>query len=258
MKKLKKLQKDLQAGKITAEEYQTKLQQLLDDEDIDQEEYDEAKDFEAEDDEDDPEDKLIYSQSDVDRIVKKKANQEIRKALRDAGVDLTGVGNKQISEKLLEMVKAGLDKGSTADEKELGDLRRKADLLDGLTASNKKLTMENAVLKAAGKYNPINPAQVVRALDDYKDLLEFDDEDGSLLPKSVEKALKRVAQAEPNLFNAADDDNDEGSGTDQQGGFKGKKPGGSGTGSGTSKDDKKYEANRKRALEYLGLDKKDN
>lgn len=250
MDKLKELQAKLKEGKITQDEYNKQLKALLDASTIDQDEYDAAEDFEA----GDPGDKLIYSQNDLDRVVKKKANQDIRKALKNAGVDLDGVSNKQIPEKLVELAKAGLDKGGTADEKELGELRRKAEKADKLEAEKKGLSLENAVLKAAGKYNPVNPNQVVRALTDYSDLLDYFD-DGVLDPKSVDKALKRITEVEPNLFKKPDGEGDDEDDQGTEDDFKGKPPGGAG--STNNKGNKKHEANKARAMEYLNLSKKD-
>ena len=87
-----------------------------------------------------------------------------------------------------------------------------------------KLMLENAVLKMNGKHKPLNIAQVVRGLDDYSDYIEYDDE-GKLIGRSVEKAIRKMAEAEPNLFAAAtSEDDDDGSGTGT--GFAGKPPGG--------------------------------
>ena len=88
--------------------------------------------------------------------------------------------------------------------------------------SRNRLAIENAVLRQAGPLQPHNTRQIVRALEDpeYGDTLEYDDLD-ELNPGSVNRALKRLAAAEPYLFqkpSAAEDLDD--------GRFKSKSPGG--------------------------------
>jgi hypothetical protein len=257
MKTIKRLQKLFSEGKITAEEYVEQLKELLDDGIIKQEEYDGAKDFQPEGDDDKP----IYSQADVDRMIVPKARKMIKKALTDAGVDLDGVENKDLLSTFANMALQGQKKGNlSVDEQQLNELQKKVKAYENLQPQLKNLTIENAVLKAAGKFKPINPKQVVRALDEYKEYLEYD-EDDNLVPKSVEKALKKLAEAEPNLFRAADNQNNDsgGTGEGQNNNFSGKGPGGqAGGGNASSKEDKKYAANKARALEYLGLSKKEN
>lgn len=87
----------------------------------------------------------------------------------------------------------------------------------------KRNVIEVAVLRQAGALQPYSTRQIVLALEDsaYTDLLEYDDRD-VLNPASVNRALKRLAAAEPNLFKSPDaaealDD----------GRYKGKPPGGS-------------------------------
>lgn len=67
--------------------------------------------------------------------------------------------------------------------------------------SANRLAIENAVLKQAAQLNPIKTRQVVLALEDreYAEMLEYDDRD-VLNPASVNRALKRLAAAESNLF----------------------------------------------------------
>ena len=125
--------------------------------------------------------------------------------------------------------------------------------MDDLTAQCKKLIIENAVLKEAGKYNPVNPAQVVRAIStDYLDSIEFDEENGTADAKSVARAIRKVHDAEPNLFKSAGDDGGEGGAGGSGGGFRGKGPGGAG---GTK--DAELEAKKAEALEMLGIKKDD-
>lgn len=116
-----------------------------------------------------------------------------------------------------------------------------------------KLMLENAVLKMTGKHKPLNPTQVVRALADYSDHIEYDDE-GRLIGKSVEKAIRKMAEAEPNLFAAAtgEEDNDDGSGTGP--GFKGKPPGGGAPAANTAAA-AKHAKLKSEALSMLGINK---
>lgn len=254
MNELKKLQNAYKAGKLTKEQYQKAVKDLLDEEELTQEEYDDAVDFDPKGDDD----TAIYSQADVDRIVLRKAQQKVKQILKDAGVDVDSIPKKDLFTKLAEVVKNGNAAGEgTVDQKELADLRTKVKGVDDLKASNQKLAVENAVLKAAGKYQPYNANQVVRALNmDYADLLEYDDESGAIIQKSVDKALKRIATAEPNLFQTPEGNEGGGNNDDDLGGgtFKGKPPGGAGAGGG-NKDAEKQAALKKQALEMLGIKK---
>jgi hypothetical protein len=110
----------------------------------------------------------------------------------------------------------------------------------------------------------------VRALkSDYADLLDIDDESGEIDKKSIEKALKAIKNAEPNLFKkgsgkAKDDDVDDEdidididedeNEDDEDNSFKGKKPGG---GSSTSKKIKDFDKKKAEALEMIGIVKKE-
>jgi hypothetical protein len=263
-KKLKKLQADYAAGKITKQQYQQAVKELLDAEEIDQEDHDKALQFQPEGDEDDDQhDKPIYTQADMDRAVLKKARSLVRKTLREAGVDLSDVSNADLLDTLVDRVKAGEGK-EKVDDKQLTTLRKKAEKVDALEAKLQKLTIENAVLLAAGKYNPHNPAQVVRALQaDYADLIEIDDETGEIDRKSVDRAIARLAKSEPNLFKQ-DDKGDEGQEGDEDGdnqndqgsGSKsliGKSPGG--TGAAGNKSQKQEDKLLQEALEMLKIKK---
>ena len=254
-KQIKRLQKLLADGKIDQAEYTEQLQELLDDKIVTQEDFDKAKDFKPVNEED----KAIYSQADVDQMIVPKARKMVKKALADAGVDLAGIENKDLLASFGTLALQGQKKGSlSVDEAGLAELQKKAKQFDALQPKIKGLTVENAVLKAAGKYNPLNPKQVVRALDDYSNLLDYD-EDDALDPKSVDRALKELAKAEPNLFKAAEaggneDDLEGGSGGATQQGFHGKTPGGAGTGGSQAKD--KAAKLQAQALEMMGLAKK--
>lgn len=249
MKQLKRLQKLLAEGKIDQAEYKEQLQELLDDEIIKQEEFDGAKDYTP----DKGDDKPIYTQEDVDRMIMVKARKMVKKALGDAGVDLADVDNKDLLTKFATLALQGQKKGDlSVDEKQLADLQKKAKQFETLQPQLKGLTIENAVLKAAGQYDPVNPKQVVRALADYSDLLEYD-EDDVLVGKSVDRALKKLAEAEPNLFKAAGEGQEEGgTGEGSQGaGFQGKPPGGAGAGNGGGKD--KAAKLKAEAMSMLGI-----
>lgn len=250
MNKLKSLQKDYQAGKLTKEQYDAAVADLLSDEDITQEEHDDALEF-------DPEEgggeKPIYTQSELNAVVVKKARALIKKAAKEAGLDVSEIKPQELLARVAELAVAGTGKAPETDE-ELKNLRKKAVAYDQLEPANKALVVENAVLKAAGKLNPVNPNQVVRALNaDYAELLEYDEETGQLDPKSVSKAIKRIAEVEPNLFKepegGADPDEDLEGGT-----FSGKTPGGAGTGA--SKDKKaadKMATSKAAALKMMGI-----
>jgi len=247
-KQIKRLQKLLTDGKITAAEYTADLQELLDDELIEQADFDGAKDFEVEDEDNKP----IYSQADFDRQLLPKARKMVKKALSDAGVSMDDVENKDLLTTFASLALQGQKKGSlSVDEAGVVALQKKAQQFDTLQPQVKALTLENAVLKAAGQYNPLNPKQVVRALEDYADLLEYD-EDEKLVSTSIEKALKKLAEAEPNLFKSADPGDEEKDPQQQQQppGFNGKPPGGPGAGG--NKDQQKVAAKKAEALEMMG------
>lgn len=247
MKTIKRLQKQLNEGKITAQEYAEQLQELLDDEAIDQATYDEAKDFEVENDDD----KLIYSQEDFNRQLLPKARSMVKKALRDAGVNIDNVDNKELLNTFANLALQGQKKGSLdIDEAKANELQKKAAKLDELQPKVKALTLENALLKAAGTYNPLNPKQVVRALEDYSEHLEYD-EDDNLVEKSVDRALKKLAEAEPNLFKPSEGSDEEDK-KQQQNDFRSKPPGGGGKGTNA---EQKVAAKRDEALALMGYKK---
>jgi hypothetical protein len=110
-----------------------------------------------------------------------------------------------------------------------------------------RVVLENAVLKHAAALNPIHTKQVVLALEDreYAELLEYDDQD-KLDPASVNRALKRLAAEEPNLFYMPESakDLDDGS-------FKGKAPGGGLPGNNTAESDEQNKVTE--MLERLGI-----
>lgn len=245
MGKLRKLQEKYLKGEITKAEYEAQVKQLLTDEIIDQEQLDEALEY-------DPEhEKPQYSQADVDAMITTKAIRMVRKALKDAGVEIEA-DNKTLLTKVAETIKNGSankedgdGKNGKATDEELVTLRKQAQRAATLSERIKDLVVENAVLKEAGKYNPVNPVQVVRALRlDYMDGIDYDEETGEVDIKSVSRALKKVHEIEPNLFKATDTEDNENND------FKGKGPGG-GAGGG-SKD---HEAKKSQALEMLGIKK---
>lgn len=248
MDELKKLQALYKAGKIKKDDYLKQLKELLDGKDITQEEHDEAKDYDPEKDTG----KAIYTQEEVDGMVSRKAVTLVRKALKAAGVNVD-VPNKELLPKVAELAKAGTDqKAPSADEKEVAQLRKDAAKVPELEKGYKNLQLENAVLKAAGKYNPHNPAQVVRALmADYHGLIEYDDITGEVNPQSIGKAIKRIAENEPNLFKGADENGSDENGGDTGGGFRSKPPGGPGG----KPDAQKLAAKKAEALELMGIKK---
>lgn len=198
MGKLRKLQERYLKGELTKAQYEAECKKLLDDEILDQDAYDDALDY-------DPDyERPKYSQADVDSTVAKKAVKMVRKALKDAGVTVEA-DDKTLLSKVAETIKNGSSgkgdgeggSGSSIDETELSNLKTKAAKVDDLTAQCKKLLIENAVLKEAGKYNPVNPAQVVRAISaDYLDSIEFDEENGTADAKSI--AALSVRYTTPN------------------------------------------------------------
>lgn len=251
MGKLRKLQERYLKGELTKKQYEEEVKKLLDDETLDQDTYDDAMDY-------DPDyERPKYSQADVDSTVAKKAVKMVRKALKDAGVSIEA-DDKSLLSTVAEKLKTGASTDGSgnngADNQELQNLRTKAARVDDLTAQCKKLIIENAVLKEAGKYNPVNPAQVVRAINsDYLDGIDFDEETGTADAKSISRAIRKVHDAEPNLFKAVDDhegdDGGEGSGN---GSFRGKGPGGAG-----GKKDADMAAKKAEALAMLGIKKEE-
>ena len=231
MGKLIKLQERYLKGELTKAQYEAECKKLLDDEILDQDAYDDALDY-------DPDyERPKYSQADVDSTVAKKAVKMVRKALKDAGVTVEA-DDKTLLSKVAETIKNGSSgkgdgeggSGSSIDETELSKL------------------------KEAGKYNPVNPAQVVRAISaDYLDSIEFDEENGTADAKSIARAIRKVHDAEPNLFKPAGDDGDDDNGVGGSGnGFRGKGPGGAG-----STKNGELEAKKAEALEMLGIKKDD-
>jgi hypothetical protein len=249
MKKLKELQEKYKKGELTKAQYEAAVKELLDKDVLDQEAYDEALEYDPES------EKPIYTQADVDHMVVGKAVKMVRKALKDAGIELDA-DNKALLPKVAELVKAGTGKGDgKATDQDLEKLRKLEAKDTTSTAKLRELTIENAVLKAAGTYKPVNAVQVVRALrTDYMDLVEYDDTEGTVDSKSVERALRKIKEREPNLFQTDDNDPDGGYHEDDFG-FKGKGPGG-GSGGG-SKKEAEYAARKAEALEMLGIKKED-
>jgi hypothetical protein len=246
---LKVFQEKYRAGKLTKERYAEKVKELLEDGDLTQEEHDKALEFDPKAKEGDD---LIYSQEDMDRMAVNVARRLVRQEFKKAGIDLD-VDNKGLLAHVVGMVKdggKGDGKGGNVDEKELAQLRKAADKAKGLADKVKDLSLENAVLRnAGGQYTPVNPNQVVRALKEYADEIDYDDND---VPdkRSVDLVLRKLAKAEPNLFKtpegggSEDDDKSGGAGDEGKGGgngFSGKTPGG-GTGGNKGGNPSKDEA----------------
>lgn len=254
MGKLRKLQERYLKGELTKAQYEAEVKKLLDDETLDQDSYDDAMEY-------DPDyERPKYSQAEVDSTIAKKAVKMVRKALKDAGVTIEA-DDKTLLAKVAETLKTGGNggdcgegTGASISDADLEVLRTKAARADEMEDRIKTYAIENAVLKEAGKYNPVNPTQVVRAIKlDYLDGIEFDDETGTVDTKSLSRAIRKVHDNEPNLFKAvgADDDPDN-SGSGSSGGFRGKGPGGAG-----GKKDAELEAKKAEALAMLGIKKEE-
>lgn len=257
---LKRLQEKYRAGKLTKAQYDAKVKELLEEGDLTQEEHDKALEFDPKA----PEGgELIYSQEDMDRMAVNVARRLIRKEFKAAGIDLD-VDNKGLLAHVVGLVKDGGkgdgNGGSQIDEKELAQLRKAADKAKVLAEKVKDLGLENAVLRNAnGQYTPVNPVAVVRALRDYADEIEYDEND---VPekRSVDLVLRKLAKVEPYLFKTpeegnGDDDKSGGAGEGDKGGgngFKGKSPGG-GAGGGNSANKSKEDAALAEMLARAGV-----
>lgn len=243
MGKLKKLQDQYLAGTITKAQYEAEVKKLLDEEILDQDSYDTALEY-------DPEaEKPQFTQADVDRMVAARATKMVKKVLKDAGVDLDGVANKDMLPKVTELLKG---KKADGDGTTNADAEKYKAAAAAAQLKLRDVNIENAALKAAGKYNPINLTQVVRAVKaDYMDLLDAD-EDGTVDPKAMDTVFKRMTAAEPNLFKQGEGSGEENGGTG--GAYKGKGPGGGAGGGG----DKTYEAKKAQGLAMLGINQDTN
>lgn len=251
MGKLRKLQERYLKGELTKAQYEVEVKKLLDDETLDQDAYDDALEY-------DPDyERPKYSQAEVDSTIAKKAVKMVRKALKDAGVTVEA-DDKTLLSKVAETIKNGGSNeggeggaGAAISDSDLEVLRTRAAKADDLEDRLKTYAIENAVLKEAGKYNPVNPSQVVRAIRlDYLDGIEFDDETGTVDAKSLSRAIRKVHDNEPNLFKEVGaDDGETGSGG-ASGSFRGKGPGGAG-----EKKDAEMEAKKEQALAMLGIKK---
>lgn len=253
MGKLRKLQERYLKGELTKAQYEAEVKKLLDDETLDQETYDDALEY-------DPDyERPKYSQAEVDTTIAKKAVKMVRKALKDAGVTIEA-DDKTLLTKVAETLKnGGTDNGgeggagATISDADLEVLRTKAAKADDLEDRCKTYAIENAVLKEAGKYNPVNPSQVVRAIRmDYLDGIDFDEETGTVDAKSLSRAIRKVHDSEPNLFKEVGAEGDEGGNGGSSGGFRGKGPGGAG-----EKKDAELAAKKEQALAMLGIKKEE-
>jgi hypothetical protein len=248
MGKLRKLQERYLKGELTKAQYEEAVKALLDEDVLDQAAYDDALEY-------DPEhERPQYSQAEVDAIVAKKATRMVRKTLKDAGVNIDA-DDKTLLTKVAEQLKAGgktdgaAGDAAKATDEDLNKLRLATEKVTALSERIKDLAVENAVLKEAGRYNPVNPTQVVRALRlDYMDAIDYDDETGVVDTKSVARALKKVYDNERNLFKTTADDDPP---NQQPNEFKGKGPGG-----GSSAKDANHDAKKAEALAMLGIETK--
>lgn len=237
MGKIKKLQEKYLKGELTAATYAEEVAKLLADGDIDQEQHDEAMDY-------DPEhERPQYSQADVDAMITSKAVRMVRKVLKDNGVAIDA-DNKTLLSTVAEKLKAAADGKTQLSDEDKTALTNANSKITTLEEKIKDLAIENAVLKAAGTYNPVNPTQVVRAIRlDYMDDIDYDDTTGVVDARSIARTLKKVHGAEPNLFKVADGDDP----NKDDNGFKSKGPGG-----GTASADK-TDAKVTEALSMLGI-----
>jgi hypothetical protein len=101
--------------------------------------------------------------------------------------------------------------------------------------------IETAVLKEAAQYEPVASHQVVQAIADYSNYLEFDD-NTQLIKSSVKRLVNALVQNEPNLFRNINISSKE---TDN---FLG--------GAGGSSTQTSLEKKKKEALALLGIIKK--
>lgn len=243
------LQEKYKKGELKKAQYLAELAKLVESKAITQEEMDDATDYNPE------EDKPIYTQADVDGMVARKAAQQIRKILKDAGVEIDA-NNKDLSGKIVELVKVGAGKMEAPKGAEVEALKVKAGKVDSMAADVKALRLENALLKTFAKpgYNPVSQAAVVALIkSDYAHLIEYRDEDtGEIDTKSVDRIVKRMQLDEPTLFKTAEGDDNKNKGGEGDG-FRGKGPGGSGS---SGSGDKNHDTNKARALEMMGLGKK--
>ena len=246
MRKLKELQAQLKAGTITKAQYTAEVRKLLDADILDQEAHDEALTF-------DPDaDKPIYTQEEVDAMIVTKSVKLVRKALKDAGIEVDA-DNKTLLSKVVDLAKIGSGKMEPPKGEEAEALKKAAGKAGTLAADNKQLKLENALLKNVGKHNPVGLNAVVRALSsDYKHLIDIDDESGDVDIKTLERAITKLKVDEPYLFKAEDDNNggEEGKGGGNTKGFQGKGPGG---GSGSDKGLKDQDAKKAKMLEMMGI-----
>lgn len=244
MNKLKELQEKYKKGEITKGAYLAALAKLVEDKEITQDEMDDATDYNPE------ADKPIYTQADVDGMIARKSTQQLRKILKDAGVEVDAA-NKDLPGKVVELVKVGTGKVKPAEGAEVEALKIKAGKADTLTAEMKTLRLENALLKTVSKYNPVSNGPVIALMkSDYAHLIDFVDETtGEVDLKTVDRAVKKLQLDEPTLFKS-----DDGKGEGDKGGkdFRGKGPGGTG---GAGDGDKGHDANKARAMEMLKLNK---
>lgn len=253
MGKLRKLQERYLKGELTKAQYEAEVKKLLDDETLDQDSYDDALEY-------DPDyERPKYSQAEVDSTIAKKAVKMVRKALKDNGVTIEA-DDKTLLTKVAETLKnggnggeGGEGTGASISDADLEVLRTKAARADEMEDRIKTYAIENAVLKEAGKYNPVNPTQVVRAIKlDYLEGIEFDDETGTVDAKSLSRAIRKVHDNEPNLFKAVGSDDPDNGGSGSSGNFRGKGPGGVG-----GKKDAEMEAKKAEALAMLGIKKEE-
>jgi hypothetical protein len=247
MNKLKELQEKYKKGELTKVQYLAAVAALVDSKDLTQDEADDATDYNPD------ADKPVYTQADVDGMIARKSTQALRKILKDAGVEIDAA-NKDLPGKVVELVKIGTGKMKVPEGQEVEQLKAQAAKAGTMAADVKTLRLENALLKTIGKYNPVSASPVIALLkSDYAHLVDYVDETtGEVDLKSVERVVKRLQLDEPTLFKADDQSGDKGGKGGEGNNFRGKGPGGTG-----SAGDKGHDTNKARALEMMGLNKKD-
>lgn len=242
MNKLKELQEKYKKGELTKAAYLAAVAALVDSKDLTQDEADDAADYSPD------ADKPIYTQADVDGMITRKSTQQLRKILKDAGVEVDAA-NKDLPGKVVELVKVGTGKMKVPEGAEVEALKVKAGKVDALIADVKTLRLETALLKTVGKYNPVSNGPVVALMkSDYAHFIDYLDEStGEVDLKSVDRAVAKLKLDEPMLFKT-----DDGKGDDKSKNFQSKGPGGGGGG---GNEDKGHDANLSRAREMLNIKK---
>lgn len=173
IKWLETLQENYRSGNWTREQYEYRLKVLLMAGDLDCEEHEAALKFNPRHLE---ESLASHSSQDMQRMAYHVARRLLRQQLNQAGVNLD-VGNKALIAAVVELAQAGL--------------------------KARELALELEVWKTSDKFHPIQPAQIVRALEQNAAQLRLDASTGLPTSESVREAISKLAIEEPNLFAVA-------------------------------------------------------